>query len=128
MAEVQWEDVRVDGSLLVNAEAPLGGDPAGALEASSAGDDDGAAVGVRRRVMRSLRMRGVRFQTEASIEGCWNHGWSASLTRNPDVLRGNEFDAEGVALEGDVRYDVPRMEAGVDRRRRREEVSGGGGG
>ena len=44
IAEVQWKDVRVDGSLLVEADAPLGGDPAGSLVASRSGDDDGAVV------------------------------------------------------------------------------------
>ena len=44
IAEVQWRDVRVDGSLLVEADAPLGGDPAGLLAASRSGDDAGAVV------------------------------------------------------------------------------------
>lgn len=44
VVEVQWENVHVDGSLLVEADSPLGGDPAGALAASRAGDDEGAVL------------------------------------------------------------------------------------
>ena len=113
VAELQWEDVRVDGSLLVNAEAPLGGDPAGALEASSAGDDDGAAVlAFDDELCGRVRMRDVRVSNRGiDWKAAGTIVWSASLTRHETceiVLRGNaEFDAEGVALEGDVRYDVP---------------------
>ena len=59
IAEVQWKDVHVDGSLLVEADAPLGGDPAASLAASRSGDNAGAVVAFDDRGCGRCRLRDV---------------------------------------------------------------------
>ena len=118
-AEVDWENVRVAGSLLVEATHPLGGTEKSSHAASSEKSQregtaekepprlvfDDARCGRVRLKDVVVKNRGVDWAAPGT------QAWSATLTRREAceiIVRGDgEFDAEGVELRGDRRYEVP---------------------
>ena len=100
IAETQWRNVEVSGSLLVTATAPLGG-----TNGQKVNVFDDTKCGRARLLDVTVRNKGVDWSAKGT------QAWSATLTRKECcevTLRGNaEFDARGVKLEGDVKYDVP---------------------
>ena len=99
VAEIEWKDVTVQGSLFIEASAPLGPMTNDGLRF----DDDACG---------RCRLRNVRV-SNAGID--WNEKsnvyWSNFITRLERcsiVLEGSgELDAKDVTLSGDVRYVVP---------------------
>ena len=128
VAEMQWENVSVSGSLLVEAKAPLGADAGSALKF-----DDHACGRCRLRNV-VVTNEGVDWTAEGNV------AWSATLTRRERcqiTIEGNgEFDAKGVKLRGDAEYVVPagwRLELrpfgprrqGIEQRWTRLDAAGG---
>jgi len=109
VAELQWENVRVDGSLLVEAKAPLGGACLGAADGI---EESGAVLVFDDAACGRCRLRDVEV---ANLGVDWsapgNVVWSAQLSRHESceiTLHGDaELDAKGVRLEGNLRYSVP---------------------
>ena len=101
IAEAQWENVEVDGSLLVTATAPLGGTGDG----GDVSVFDDTKCGRARLLDVAVRNKGVDWGAPGT------QAWSATLTRAEScavTLHGDaEIDARGVVLRGDVTYDVP---------------------
>ena len=101
IAEAQWENVEVDGSLLVAATAPLGGTGDG----GDVSVFDDTKCGRARLLDVTVRNKGVDWGAPGT------QAWSATLTRVESctvTLHGDaEIDARGVVLRGDVTYDVP---------------------
>ena len=100
IAELEWRDVEVDGSLLVTATAPLGGtSPTGTRVF-----DDSKCGRARLRNVTVLN-KGVDWSAPGT------QAWSASVTRAEScalTLCGDgELDARDVVLRGDVKYTVP---------------------
>ena len=128
VAEMQWENVSVSGSLLVETKAPLGADAGSALKF-----DDHACGRCRLRNV-VVTNEGVDWTAEGNV------AWSATLTRRERcqiTIEGNgEFDAKGVKLRGDAEYVVPagwRLELrpfgprrqGIEQRWTRLDAAGG---
>ena len=99
IAEIEWRDVSVQGSLFVESSSPFG-----TTSAESVCFDE-SACGRCRLNNVVVSNAGIDW-SEAS-----NVYWSNFITRRERcsiVVEGNgEFDAKDVALEGDVRYVVP---------------------
>ncbi len=104
IAEIEWADVHVTGSLLVEATSPLGATrqtPSGAPTLVFDEDECGRC-----------RLRDVTV-SNAGVD--WHADgttiWSAQLTRTEcceiRVEGDGEFDAKGVTIKGDARYVVP---------------------
>jgi UTP---glucose-1-phosphate uridylyltransferase len=105
IAEVEWVDTRVDGSLLVEATAPLGATRRTFSDGSPTlkfGEDECGRCRLRDVVIENA---GVDWSADGTVI------WSAQLTRTECCeiyLEGNaEFDAKGVTLKGGIKYKVP---------------------
>ena len=101
IAELEWRDVEVDGSLLVTATAPLGG----TSPATKTRVFDDTKCGRARLRDVTVRNKGVDWSAPGT------QAWSAALTRAEScvfTIHGDgELDARGVVLRGDAKYAVP---------------------
>jgi len=99
IAEMQWRDVTVDGSLFVEATQPMGPCKDGAVSF------DDAKSGRCRLVNVNVENEGIDWNESSNVY------WSNFITRIERcsiLLEGSgELDAEDVTLSGDVRYVVP---------------------
>ncbi|KAF8056255.1 UGP3 [Scenedesmus sp. PABB004] len=118
VAEARLVDARVDGSLLVTADAPLGhweGSPAGA--GGSGHNGGGAGAGAARRLAYSAANGRVHMMnvTVSNVGVDWHHPgnvyWQHRLCRHEAcrvLLRGrSEFEAYDCTIRGDQTFEVP---------------------
>jgi hypothetical protein len=99
IAEIEWRDVSVQGSLFVEASSPLG------PSVESVVRFDESACGRCRLNNVVISNAGIDWSDASNVY------WSNFITRHERcsiVIEGNgEFDAKDVALVGDARYVVP---------------------
>jgi hypothetical protein len=118
LAEAALTDVRVSGSLLISADAPLGHWEAGAQHGGgSSSDPHHAPTASTPRLAYSPRAGRVRLSgvSVANAGVDWAHPasqpWSRRLVRREAaaiILRGqSEFEAAGCVLAGDLVFEVP---------------------
>ena len=104
IAEIEWADVHVTGSLLVEATSPLGAARQTPSGAPALVFDEHECGRCRLRDV-TVSNAGVDWHADGTTI------WSAQLTRKECCeirLEGDgEFDAKGVTIEGDARYVVP---------------------
>lgn len=111
VAEMQWNDVEVEGSLLVSASEALGGSRPVTQKSNSQNKSSSLTVFDDTKCGR-VRLRDVVVTNKGvdwAAQG--TQTWSATLTRHEScsiIVEGDsEFCAKGVALDGDVKYVVP---------------------
>jgi len=118
LAEAALTDVRVSGSLLISADAPLGHWEAGAQHGGGGSSDPHhAPTASTPRLAYSPRAGRVRLSgvSVANAGVDWAHPasqpWSRRLVRREAaaiILRGqSEFEAAGCVLAGDLVFEVP---------------------
>ena len=108
VAEAELRDVHVDGSLLVEADSPLGrlAAPPGGADEEAAGPSLRYGEGCGR-----VRLRGVTVRNAGIDWAAGNAFWRNAIERREAariLLRGDaEFDARDCVIDGDVTFDVP---------------------
>ncbi len=106
LAEAALEEVDVEGSLLIEADAPLGHevDDAG-------GDADGARLVFSDRCGRArlarVRVRNAGVDWAAPLNEWWRHRVARREACRVRLRGAAEFDAADVELSGDLEFDVP---------------------
>ena len=104
IAEIEWADVHVTGSLLVEATSPLGATRQTPSGAPTLVFDEHECGRCRLRDV-TVSNAGVDWHADGTTI------WSAQLTRTEcceiRVEGDGEFDAKGVTIKGGARYVVP---------------------